>query len=169
MIYLQCRRRATEEDEDMSKTTKRYETKPGDALIGSCMRCHGLGRFNAFSHVSGGVCFGCGGVGLVEYLPREIRDAGWANVSTEIKAAFLDTGIGWLRNGHKDSLLKARGWRRTVLRLMSQCLKSCEVDLFDVTVDVLRSILTDPARVHVNENWVAKTRAAIVGEVAQAA
>lgn len=30
----------------------------------ACGRCHGSGRIGAFAHVSGGVCFACGGDGF---------------------------------------------------------------------------------------------------------
>ena len=58
----------------------------------TCGRCNGVGRINAYSHVYGGVCFGCGGSGTK--LTRRGSTAWKVYVAAmTIEASELEVGM----------------------------------------------------------------------------
>jgi len=65
----------------------------------TCGRCNGVGRINAYSHVYGGVCFGCNGVGTKltrkGAAARKAYDAAMTIEASELKVGMIvwDTGI----------------------------------------------------------------------------
>jgi hypothetical protein len=91
-----------------------------------CGRCAGTGRIAAFSHVHGGVCFGCDGTGVGDApsapptvlkvddsAERDAWVADWVAASPVGDIVARNIDIGWVaelvalvRNGHSvDDLL----------------------------------------------------------------
>lgn len=67
-------------------------------MIGTCGKCDGTGRIDAFSHISKGVCYWCKGVGTLEIsaeqfaLSEQQREIAAKNAAdTERKAAWIAT------------------------------------------------------------------------------
>lgn len=53
--------------------------------VGVCLRCSGLGRFEAFGHVSGGTCFDCGGDRFRLYTPSAFRGIADADLPRAVR------------------------------------------------------------------------------------
>jgi hypothetical protein len=64
------------------------------ATIGTCSKCDGTGRINAFSHIHAGACFACQGTGTVKI--------GAADAGTGKVQASKQTAIGSVRRFGSD-------------------------------------------------------------------
>lgn len=66
-----------------------------------CMKCDGDGFIKAFSHISNGRCFSCGGAGRRQYTMKGVRFAGETRkgrvyVDDRAKAVYVVEGNGEL-------------------------------------------------------------------------
>tara|TARA_Y100001972_G_scaffold78843_1_gene95790 strand:+ start:424 stop:801 length:378 start_codon:yes stop_codon:yes gene_type:complete len=71
-------------------------------MIGTCSKCDGKGRIEAFSHVQGGVCFWCDGTGKLE-----VRSYNKKTVKVDAPD-FIDVGDFRLTAGEKGRVYVTR-------------------------------------------------------------